>query len=143
MDARRFDEMTRVLAAGRSRRRVLAGAAAGLAAALGLGRRPADAQSVCRPYGRTCSGLAAPPPPPFASGFIPIPTECCTPGAICRCYPNGHCRCVCPEGSSLVNGACVGSCAAPRFCPGSGFPGQCCPEGCSCIGGGSCLCIIE
>ena len=100
MDAQRFDAMTRALSSGTSRRRVLRGLAAGaagaVAGAVGLRRAGAGAPSVnCSAYGRVCTF-----------------TGCCTTGT-CRCYANGHCRCVCPAGTSFGDGACL----TPGGCP--------------------------
>jgi len=127
MDGQRFDHLTRALAAGGSRRRVLKGLAAAAAALIGTrGSRRAAAQT-CSGYGRVCAS-----------------TRCCsTPGATCTCYPNGQCRCICPQGSSLAAGQCVCSatgeapcgtacCAAGTFCLDAAT-GTCQAIGASCL----------
>ena len=89
MDGHRFDAWTRTLSAGASRRRLLRGLAAGavgaVAGALGLRRAGAGVTPAnCSAYGRVCTY-----------------TRCCRDGAECRCYANGHCRCLCPEGTTF------------------------------------------
>ena len=125
MEGQRFDDLTRALTAGASRRRALRLLVGGMTAALGaaLGRDRAGAQPpTCAAYGRVCSG-----------------TGCCTTtGAACRCYANGHCRCVCPEGQAQIDGACA-CLGGGNPCPGGlGAVNGCCPRGnpaCQNIGG--------
>jgi len=127
VDRERFDALTRALATGTSRRRALKGAIGGGAgavlAAIGFGRASAQLGG-CAGYGRICR----------VSG-------CCTTlGAECRCYPNGHCRCVCPTGTAFD--AATGACSCPEAgtercnagsfgCGSASSAGLCCPPGSS------------
>src|SRR4051794_1741776 len=78
MDGQRFDELTRLLGTGRSRRQTLKFVLAGLgAAAVGFRRTGDVSAGVCRPETSPC----------FES------SDCCSP-AICTygaCYPAGGC----------------------------------------------------
>ena len=116
MDGQRFDDLTRTLTHGASRRRVVRGLLGGALGALGatLGLRRAGAQGACSAYGRVCTY-----------------TGCCTtPGAECVCYQNGHCRCLCPDGAWPVNGACepppgtLGGQCGPGFAGGTECEGD-------------------
>ena len=108
MDGHRFDDLTRALAAGTSRRRVLKGLLGGAAGAalgsLGLGRGAAAAP---RPVGATC-----------------IRADHCASGL---CDQRTR-RCVCPPGLAACNGACLDPVAFrtdPANCGacGAGCPG--------------------
>ena len=120
-DGERLDDLARMLASGQPRRRVLAGLAGGFLSALAaaLGRRgTTEAQGICAGYGRTCRS-----------------TGCCTTaGAECRCYPNGHCRCVCPDGKTFCAGtdSCVATQTDPTNC---GACGNVCATGQVCAAG--------
>ena len=107
IDGQRFDDLARALAANASRRRVLRGAVGGVLASLvdGVGRGRAGVEPGT-PFGRVCR-----------SGNV-----CATPGAACRCYGNGHCRCLCPAGAAFVGGACRcpdGEVSCGRACAGA------------------------
>lgn len=87
MDDRTFDGLTKALASGTSRRRlvkgVLAGAVGGAVSLAGtFGVR--EAAAVCKAYGQTCVAGA----------------ECCT--GFCAATK----RCRCPAGTGFCNGAC-------------------------------------
>ena len=108
MDGHRFDDLAKTLAATSSRRqaaKTLLAAAAGGALAL-LGRRDAGAtrQAGCTGYGRVC-----------ANGGC-----CTTRGATCFCYPNGHCRCLCPPGAPYDPAANACRCTANADCDDRG-----------------------
>ncbi len=105
MDGQRFDEMTRALATGTSRRRVLKGLTGGvlgtLAGALGVSRVGAGHG---RPNGATC-----------------IRNEHCASG---YCDPQTR-RCACPEGTTACGDACVGT-----TCPAGAVLD---PTSCTCV----------
>ena len=124
MDGQRFDDLTRTLTHGASRRRVVRGLLGGVLGALGatLGLRRAGAQGACSAYGRVCTY-----------------TGCCTGGAECVCYRNGHCRCLCPAGSSCPAGATFDPATCRCTCTATGQPAcgvgaaaTCCPAGQDC-----------
>lgn len=168
MDGSRFDDLTRTLAAGASRRRVL-GALGGLAAAV-LGRGPAQAapsncavgcanlkgpqKAACGQACRQCGGdfnrvcVAEGP-------FGPTGFTCCPAGTFCVFGP-GIC---CPEGADVCfdadgNATCcpegtfcdveTGQCGPPAACDAaSGCFGGACAQGCFCVtdteGQGACV----
>ena len=139
----RFDELTKTIARGASRREVLrcvVGLMAGVVfAPLGLGAKLARAESPadlhCCPRERTCKS---------ANGFF-----CCPDGFVCR---DGQCICptstttcrstsgrpiCCPHGTVCLNGAC---CQEARVCKVPGTKRAfCCPEGMVCQHG-KCVC---
>lgn len=100
MDGHRFDDLTRALAGGASRRRVLRGLAAGVAGAFAgtFSRRRVGAQQECREVDRACY-----------NDF-----ECCGGGfngnSSAFCFkPRGRDRgkCTCREGFEECGGECV------------------------------------
>lgn len=96
MDGQRFDDLTRALVSGASRRRVLAGLTGGLAAAVGLGARRVGAQNGCGEVDDACFG----------------DFDCCD-GA---CFiPQGRRRgkCVCPADTIECRGVC---CTGEQIC---------------------------
>lgn len=107
MDGQRFDEITKALAAGASRRRIIQGIAAGaLGAAFGLRRAaPGDAAGPCRQLGEACK----PGPTGIELG------SCCATNAnggasnlFCqKVAETGADRCECTTGFVRCNGACV------------------------------------
>ncbi len=117
MDGNRFDDLSRKLATGMSRRKALAGIAAGIAGALGL-RGAAEAQ-VSQAY---CGNVSCRTNPGK-----------CKEGCVCCIWDNGNSRCMptctggstpaCPPG--LVYDPARGGCVAP--CTGAGTPGNCPP----------------
>lgn len=130
MDGRRFDDMTRRLGAGASRRRVLAGIAGAALAAVGIGRGRASAaqtpwwQDYVDFSGSYCGGIA---------GIL------CPAGYICVGDPDDSC-------DPATGGAdCAGTCqkqtdasaCAAILCETGTF---CCDDGC---GNGSCVPIGE
>ena len=123
MDGRRFDELTRSLAVGAtSRHRLIRGALAAVAGAVGgLGARRA-VEAACAAYGRPCT-----------------PANGCCNGATCQ---GGVCRC--PAGASVCNTTGGPVCVACPF-------GQIVSPGCGCICpatgkapvGGTCPCASD
>ena len=78
MDGDRFDDLSRRLAVGLSRRKAVKGAVAGALGALGL-RTVADAQVVTQSY---CGNVVC------------VGNACvCKPGCVCCSYANGNSRC--------------------------------------------------
>jgi hypothetical protein len=119
MDGDRFDDLSRTLAAGISRRKVLAGVAAGLLGTLGI--RGSAGAGVSQIY---CGNVACASSPGR-----------CKPGCVCcvytnpitgrvmnsRCRPPGTCNpgdVVCPAGkvADPVRG-CIDPCSGPGGCP--------------------------
>ena len=134
MDGNRFDELSRRLATGVSRRAALKGAAAGLLGALGL-RTAAGAQvSQAQCGNRTCKNDPA----------------VCNDGCVCCVYPNGNSRCrppgtcspgtaVCPPGEvadSILGCVVAGPCAGLDDGASCGT-GLVCSRG-TCVGNGVC-----
>ncbi len=137
MDSERFDQITRALAAGTSRRRVLRGLTGGvlgtLAGALGL--RQAE---------------AGPPPKhcKFQDYACRFNTNCCSLNC-CN-------RVCCGEGQACVGGQCVAAACTPTTCTALGLECGTAPNGCdgtlacgtctgtgeSCING-QCVCTAE
>jgi len=112
MDGVQFDQMTRTLAAGASRRRVLGAAALGVVAA---GRaRWASAKPKCRQDGHPCEGNQ----------------ECCD-GLTCQAGAHGsakRCRLCEPEGLMQCSGTGFVTCDHGRFVYRDCAPGtQCRP----------------
>lgn len=98
MDGSRFDDLSRKMAAGISRRGAAKAAAAGMLAALGVGKA-ADAQATQASCGNVACGRNA----------------CrCNPGCVCCTYANGNSRCrppgQCHPGTESV-------CAPPTTTP--------------------------
>jgi hypothetical protein len=129
MDGNRFDDLTRTLAAGASRRTTVKGLVAGLAMALGLRHEAATAQAGCGNV--VCAADPA----------------VCNDGCVCCVFSNGNSRCMspdlcdrlggesgCPSGQlRLQDGSCADvalDCAGSTTCPGTD---QLCNNG-------SCLC---
>lgn len=101
MDGIRIDEVSRALARGTSRRAVLKGLFAGVAAAVGVRALPAAA-AVCTP--------------PGPLNYCNSDAECCG-DSLCR---GGICTC--PTGQKICQGSCIASTATcgPSYCP-AGF----------------------
>jgi LPXTG-motif cell wall-anchored protein len=143
MDTRKFDDLTRSLAVGKSRRTVIKGLFGGAVGTIAVAGRPAygvlaqpvgcgsddqcDGDEIC------CEGTCA-------------AIECCIGDA----DPNARC----PEGTSCFEGVCdpvlgcgsddqcagdeiccEGVCAAIQCCIGDADPNARCPEGTSCFEG--------
>ena len=151
MDGSRFDALTRSLAAGADRRRLLAGLAGGL---LGLAGRGIGAQT-CREAGRLCvnnldccseicdqNRCACPPGTAGCGGAcLPYGRPCkagdaCCNGAACQ---GGVCRC--PAGAAVcntINGPVCQTCPPDQLlgsgcrclCRSTGRPAG--PDGCPC-----------
>jgi hypothetical protein len=121
MDEQRFDELTRALAGGTSRRRVLKGLTAGLAAvAAGItGFGDAEAARRCRTVAQICRKR----------------DDCCAQD----CGPadsTGRRRCgLCPDGGELCGGEC---CSGEQFC----LDGGCCDNPCG-EGSGAICCTAD
>jgi hypothetical protein len=117
MDVQYFDALARSLAAGPTRRRLLAGLVSGLLAmpALSLTSEVADAKKKCSCKGKTCG----------CKGKCGTcgPNESCTKG---QCVPNG-CTPACEGGMECqTNGTCACPAGKPHFCNGSCR--ECCTE---------------
>jgi hypothetical protein len=164
MDGSRFDKLTRNLASGVSRRRVLEGIAAGLAGALGMAR-PAGADSRVELCHHTGSGnwhritVAEPAVAAHQAHGDYVPIECCGDAecaapvnGFATCDPaSGSCATGCNDGYLLTaDGTCVACAAAGSPClevplEGGGFTcipaeGPCCGncEGAGGAGDGRC-----
>ncbi len=100
MDHNRFDDLTRALAQGTSRRqalRLLGGSlAGGLLAALGVGQ--VAAEDTCKPNGKKCRKDA----------------QCCSKNCV-----DGTCA-ACPAGRTLCDGECVNTDSHEEHCSGCG-----------------------
>lgn len=145
MDQRKFDDLTRTMALGKSRRTVIKGLFGGVVGGIAIAGRPA--------YG-ALAGVEA---------GCAIDTDCledeiCCAG-MCRaiecCIDNPDPNSTCPEGTSCFEGycdpivlgcgnddecagdeiCCEGVCAAIECCTGDADPNARCPEGTSCFEG--------
>ena len=119
MDGNRFDELSRNVAAGISRRSAVKGAAAGLLGALGL-RKAADAQvTQAQCSNKACKNNSA----------------VCTNGCVCCVYGNGNSRCrppgQCAPGTEV--GGTTTTTAAPTTTTTTPPP---CPQGYEFLNGG-------
>jgi hypothetical protein len=114
MDGRRFDDLARGVGRVMDRRGVLRSAAAGLAAALGVGRSPAGAGGCVRVGGRCGRG-----------------DRCCGEA---RCDRRTD-RCECAPGATVCKGRCAFLGSDPANC---GACGAACPEETDCCGGSCC-----
>ncbi len=126
MDGTHFDDWTRMLAAGTSRRRVLKGllGGAGAGALSHLGLRRAGA-SHGRPPGATCLQNEH-----CASGLCDLQTRRCTcPGSTTA--RGGQCvSTACPAGTTLSGSTCQCVCPATGQPPcGTGATATCCAAG--------------
>ena len=129
MDERRFDSLSRSLAAAKTRRDLLVGLAA-LGAGL-IGARTADAQAQCG--NKTCRNNPGK----------------CSSGCVCCEYGNGNTRCVpaggctgtvaCPTGSTPCNGRCITLDSLQTDPANCGSCGITCPAVQTCVGG-TCSC---
>ncbi|HET8522980.1 MAG TPA: hypothetical protein VFL82_07090, partial [Thermomicrobiales bacterium] len=90
MDGQRFDELTRQLARGVSRRRVLKGLAGGAAGALAAlrGRAPVGAVRQASCGNVVCTGQP----------------EVCNDGCVCCVFSNGNSRCMPDNQCQRLNG---------------------------------------
>lgn len=92
MDGNRFDELTRGLAHGRSRRGVMKGLGAAVLGAAGLARLGGvEAKTTCRNAGHPCEGNQT-----CCDGLVCVASG---PGAALRCA-------ACPDGTVIDDGAC-------------------------------------
>ncbi len=145
MDSSRFDEFTKILVNGTSRRQALKTIAATVVGGVfGLSRAGEALASHCRHLGHTCEHNTE-----CCSGFchdgrcrcLPdqqrCDQQCCSPGSFCF---EGECI-FCPEGSRICNDHCCPpdsfctefGCA---FCPSHRFcNGRCCPIDSFCFDG--------
>ena len=134
MNDDRFDDLTKALATGASRRGTLkalvAVAAAGLVAVVGRRQVAATQRPPCQPFGEICR----------------VDVHCCTgtctdfrcacpPGLPNLCPATQQCLGACPEGKAFNAATCQCECLAEtRQCPG----GQCCATAAQCCGTGCC-----
>ena len=131
MDGSRFDYLTKILAAGTSRRRalkdLLGGASGGALSLVGLRRAGA---SHGRPLGATCMRNEH-----CASGLCDPATRRCT------CLEGttacgGQCVTTCPAGATPSGSSCQCVCTATGQPPcGTGAATVCCAEGEACVAG--------
>jgi LPXTG-motif cell wall-anchored protein len=129
MDSQQFDELTRRLAQGASRRRVLKGLVAGLAGggALAVANRETLAQ--CLEDGEECSS----------------PTQCCGGACIEGLCSGCETHDDCPDDLLCCGpGDPLGVCRDVECCIDNPDPNETCPEGTSCFEG-QCdpLCVEE
>ena len=144
MDGRRFDDLTRALRAGTSRRRVLAGLAGAALGLVGLGRARADVSVGAVDYtGWFCGGIAGVPCPDGYACVDDVGDSCdpAAAGADCTgvCVPipsAGACAAVlCVEGTYCCDVCGEGTCVpldqpCPQaFCAGEPCNGVVCGEG--------------
>lgn len=136
MDPNRFDHLTKSLASGLSRRRVLGGVLGAVGGALGL--RGAASAAFCHGLGGTCatkanccgsavcvSGTCQPPFSGGGAGCLPGFTSC---GGQCKLLLNdtqncGACGNVCPADQPVCGGRCLctdTSCPAGQACCSDG-----------------------
>ncbi len=127
MDGQQFDELTRALATGRSRRAVLRSLLGGVGAgALALLGGPAHAAPQLKRNGRRCKSSSQ-----CASGYCdPATQQCMTCKPLTACPFGQNCGSV-PDGcDGMVS---CGSCTDPETCGGGGTAGVC-----GCTGRTSC-----
>lgn len=135
MEDRRFDELTKVLAAGRSRRAVLGAVVAGAAAAVAGGARVALADRAPRHFR---------PPRRCGRGHpVPCGTQCCRPGDACApgqgCFPADGAVCgsgYCAAGEECAGGRCNVCSNRDGACGGECLP---CPLGATCHADADCV----
>lgn len=144
MDTRKFDDLTRSLALGKSRRSVIKGLFGGVVGTVAIAGRPAygafaGVEAECGTDTDCMQGE-------ICCGGVCAAIECCTDDA----NPNDRC----PEGTSCFEGycdpilgcgsdeecaadeiCCEGVCAAIECCMGDANPNDRCPEGTSCFEG--------
>ena len=104
MDGLRIDDVSRALARGASRRAVIKGLVAGIAAAVGVRSLPPEAAAAA-----TCTS-------PGPLNYCNSDADCCG-ASLCR---GGVCTC--PAGQKICQGGCIASTATcgPTQCP-AGF----------------------
>lgn len=113
MNWSRLDELTRTIASGRSRRRLLGGLLASLPVT-NLAHAVSSAQFFCRQIGKSCT----------TNG------DCC-PSMVCAKQ-----QCVCPRGFRLCDGVCRNLSSDPNHCGACDY--DCDPRQ-SCVSG---VCLI-
>ena len=144
MDTRKFDDLTRTLALGKSRRTVIRGLFGGVVGGIAIAGRPAYGALAGVEVGCSTDADCA-------------ETDICCAGT-CReiecCIDNPDPNATCPEGTSCFEGfcdpilgcgsdeecagdeiCCEGVCAAIECCMGDADPNARCPEGTSCFEG--------
>lgn len=114
MNRSRLDELTRAIASGHTRRRLLAGMLASLPMAH-LTQAASSAQFFCRQIGRSCTKNG----------------DCC-PSMVCAKQ-----RCACPRGYRLCDGVCRDLSSDPNHCGACGF--ECDDPRMDCISG---VCLL-
>ena len=144
MDKKKFDELTRTLAAGQSRRSVIKGLFGGVVGGIAVAGRPA--------YGVLAQSVPCSDAEPCADGYICCAGYCS--GLEC-CIDNPDPNATCPEGTSCFEGqcdpimlgcgsdeecaadeiCCAGVCAAIQCCIDEADPNARCPEGTTCFEG--------
>lgn len=144
MDMRKFDNLTRSLATGKSRRSVIKGLFGGAVSGIAVVGRPA--------YGVFAQAVPCSDAEPCAEGYI-----CCA--GVCSglqcCIDNLDPNATCPEGTSCFEGycdpitlgcgsdadcagdeiCCDGVCAAIECCIDEADPNARCPQGTTCFEG--------
>ena len=134
MNDERFDDLTKLLATGPSRRGMLkalgAMAAAGFVSLVGR-RHVATAQAPpCQRFGEICRVNVH-----CCTGTCTDFRCACPPGLPNLCPATQQCLAACPEGRVFNAASCQCECAPDtRQCPG----GQCCPTAAQCCGSGCC-----
>jgi hypothetical protein len=133
MDGHRFDDLTRLLATGAPRRRVL-GALSGGLAALFSERLPARAG--CADEGGNCDSSPDCCDPLFCVAHACLAQDCLPPGEPCTANPTGN-DLTCCANFVCVDGICEPEVVEPCASPGSpcdDIPVPCC-AGSQCIDG--------
>lgn len=144
VDTRKFDDLTRSMAAGKSRRSVIKGLFGGVVGSIAVAGRPAygalaaqvvacDVSTPCPSGYICCAGVC--------SGFEccidnPDPNATCPPGTSCF---EGYCDPIlgCGDDSDCASDeiCCGGVCAAIQCCIDDDDPNARCPEGTTCFEG--------
>jgi hypothetical protein len=162
MDGQRFDEITKALATGASRRQILRGVVAGLVGALasGLSREHAAAARRCKGAGGKCTAdrdCCQDDPARCADGkCCPKPRYCASTGTCCppglKCCGDGECTAgscrkaqgeACTAGTECASSFCVDGVCCDAACAGeceactlADSLGTCVPvSGATCTGG--------